>query len=86
MAGDFNYDIKRFGHNMFVIEYNGIKRKLFFNKTHLKTCCKEIDKKETFDKHIDHILDSKSEPTLVKTSTIEAPASDHVPVYGELIN
>lgn len=76
IAGDFNYDIKRFGNsrNYFTLD----NTKLYYNKKHILTCC--INRR----KHNDHVIDSLESPINITIPKVNYMASDHKPILVEV--
>lgn len=84
MVGDFNYNIKA-EKNPFPIQFNGIVRYLHINPTNLNTCCNTGNLFAKRNHHADNILDSKGPPIMIKIAKEIPPASDHAPVFAELL-
>jgi len=86
IAGDFNDDVKAMS-NPFNITFNGIVRPLHLNPHYLDTCCilGNLKTDDMWHQHADNILDSRGQPSNIRIPSWTKPASDHAPVYAELL-
>jgi endonuclease/exonuclease/phosphatase family metal-dependent hydrolase len=77
ISGDFNYNIKDLGDSNKIIRING--NKFYYHPKHILTCC--IKRR----KHNDHIIDSMARPIDISIPKVNYMASDHKPIFVELV-
>ena len=77
ISGDFNYDIKYLGDSRNNITINGTK--FYYHPKHILTCCIKRHK------HNDHVIDSMARPIDITIPEVNYMASDHKPIFVELV-
>ena len=77
IAGDFNYDIKKYGDDESKFELEGIR--FYFYPRKIITC--RINRL----RHYDHVIDTKGTPLYLGIPEVDYMASDHKPIFAKLV-